>query len=72
MSRGRRNTLAGQIAEHLVCAELAKRDLLATAFLWGDRWGKEELGTSKHALDRTSALVFNNFGQFVAKMRQSV
>ena len=32
MSRGRRNTLAGQIAEHLVCAELAKRDLLTTTF----------------------------------------
>src|SRR5215217_7992019 len=32
MSTGRRNTLAGQIAEHLVCAELAKRDLLTTTF----------------------------------------
>jgi hypothetical protein len=32
MGRGRRNTLAGQIAEHLVCAELARRDLLATTF----------------------------------------
>ena len=32
LSRGRRNTLAGQIAEHLVCAELARRDLLVTTF----------------------------------------
>jgi len=32
MSSGRRNKLAGQIAEHLVCAELGRRDLIATPF----------------------------------------
>jgi hypothetical protein len=32
MGSGRSNQLAGQIAEHLVCAELGKRDLIATAF----------------------------------------
>ena len=32
MSSGRRNQLTGQIAEHLVCAELGRRDLIATSF----------------------------------------
>jgi hypothetical protein len=32
MSRGRRNQLTGQIAEHLVCAELGRLGLAATAF----------------------------------------
>lgn len=32
MSRGRRNKLVGQIAEHLVVAELGRRGLIATGF----------------------------------------
>lgn len=32
MSSGLRNKLAGQIGEYLVCAELARRDLIATPF----------------------------------------
>ena len=32
MSSGRNNKLAGQIGEHLVCAELGKRGLIATPF----------------------------------------
>lgn len=32
MSSGNRNNLAKQIAEHLVCAELGRRDFLATPF----------------------------------------
>jgi len=32
MSTGRNNKLAGQIGEYLVCAELGKRDLIATPF----------------------------------------
>ena len=32
MSKGRDNKLAGQIGEHLVCAELGKRGLIATPF----------------------------------------
>ena len=32
MASGRQNKLAGQIAEHLVCAELGRRDLIATPF----------------------------------------
>jgi hypothetical protein len=32
MSIGRNNKLAGQIGEHLVCAELGKRGLIATPF----------------------------------------
>lgn len=32
MSSGRRNQLTGQIAEHLGCAELGRRDLIATPF----------------------------------------
>ena len=32
MSNGRNNRLAGQIGEYLVCAELARRDYLATPF----------------------------------------
>jgi hypothetical protein len=32
MSTGRANKLTGQIAEHLVCAELGKRELIATPF----------------------------------------
>ena len=32
MSKGRNNKLAGQIGEYLVCAELGRRDLIATPF----------------------------------------
>src|SRR5437667_10917347 len=32
MSTGRLNRLAGQIGEHLVCAELGRRELIATSF----------------------------------------
>jgi hypothetical protein len=32
MSTGRNNKLAGQIGEHLVCAELGRRGLIATPF----------------------------------------
>lgn len=32
MSRGRRNQLVGQVAEHLVVAELGRRGLIATGF----------------------------------------
>jgi hypothetical protein len=32
MATGRRNKLTGQVAEHLVCAELGRRDLIATPF----------------------------------------
>ncbi len=32
MSTGLQNKLTGQIAEHLVCAELGRRDLIATPF----------------------------------------
>ena len=32
MATGRGNTLTGQLAEHLVCAELARRGLIATTF----------------------------------------
>lgn len=32
MATGRQNRLAGQIAEHLVCAELGRRGLIATPF----------------------------------------
>lgn len=32
MSRGRRNKLVGQVAEHLVVAELGRRGLIATGF----------------------------------------
>jgi hypothetical protein len=32
MSSGRNNKLTGQIGEYLVCAELGKRDLIATPF----------------------------------------
>jgi hypothetical protein len=32
LSTGRRNKLTGQVAEHLVCAELGRRDLIATPF----------------------------------------
>jgi hypothetical protein len=32
MSSGRNNKLAGQIGEYLVCAELGKRNLIATPF----------------------------------------
>lgn len=32
MSTGRRNRLAGQIGEYLVCAELGRRGLMATSF----------------------------------------
>jgi hypothetical protein len=32
MASGRQNKLAGQVAEHLVCAELGRRGLIATPF----------------------------------------
>lgn len=32
MNKGRKNVLTGQIGEYLVCAELAKRNLIATSF----------------------------------------
>jgi hypothetical protein len=32
MSKGRNNKLAGQIGEYLVCAELGRRNLIATPF----------------------------------------
>ena len=32
MATGRGNTLTGQLAEHLVCAELARRGLISTTF----------------------------------------
>lgn len=32
MSRGRRNKLVGQVAEHLAVAELGRRGLIATGF----------------------------------------
>ncbi len=32
MATGRKNKLTGQIAEHLVCAELGRRNLIATPF----------------------------------------
>ena len=58
MSRGRNNQLTGQVAEHLVVAELGRRGLAATGF--------PSDATAAASADVDFAYVFGSFGSVAA------